>query len=108
MPKITKQDIYDILEDYKLDYEPPDYNFYSKNRLRDISNIRWAVDELEHYIFRNWGKEAPIDACNSFIVDMNYFMHKYPKTQKEFFTAISVAEDIRDVFICSFTKGEHL
>ena len=104
---MKKQEIYDIMEEYKLDYTLPEYNFRSQKRIEEISNARWAIDELENYIFGNWEKQNPIDCCNTFIVDMTYYMHRYPKTRQQFFMAIDIAEDVRDIFICAM-KGDCL
>lgn len=95
--------VMDIFLDYSADVNEPISLTRDREQFEKVSAIFWALDELYDYILKNG---APIEATGQFIRKMTAYMHKYPKTQARYMTAVDVAEDIRDIFRAAFTKGE--
>lgn len=95
--------VMDIFLDYNADVNEPIYLTRDRGRFEKVSTIYWALDELYDYILIIGD---PLEATTRFIKKMTEYMHKYPKTQARYMTAVDVAEDIRDIFRAACTKGE--
>lgn len=101
-----------IIEDYRLDLpylEPVFYvnMFRSKERLEKASYCNWALDELVAYVKKHPYKDR-LAVVVDFACRMRSFMQKYPRTQRMFFIAADVADDIADILRCSFNSRNEL
>lgn len=101
-----------IINDYRLDLpyvEPVFYvnTFRSKERLEDASYCNWALDELVAYVKKHPYKDR-FSAVDEFARKMRNYMRKYRRTQRMFFVAADVADDIADILRYSYTAKTKL
>ena len=86
-----------IFSDYVMDMQlPKDIPKY-KNRFKNISCSKWAVNELLTYIIRK-KDQSPIKSIEEFVNMMEVFSKYSDKDGAMFSIAKHVAEDILDIF----------
>ena len=93
-----------IIEDYRLDCQFPQRLFRNEECCEKASWCCWALDELAAYVHMRQKRGMDIlRAVNNFSRLMRRYMRLYPRTQRMFFTAADVSDDIADILRCSFT-----
>lgn len=91
-----------IIEDYRLDCHFPKRIFRNEERCENVSWCFWALDEIMIYIGENTGRDI-LESVSDFARLMRRYMRAYPRTQRMFFVAADVADDIMDILRCSYT-----
>ena len=92
-----------IVEDYRLDWQFPARLFRNEERCEKASWCSWALDELTAYVAQYPGQDT-LEAVTDFARWMREYMRRYPRTQRMFFIAADVADDIADILRCSLNR----
>lgn len=103
---MDEEEFRQTIEDYRLDCQFPQRLFRNEERCEKASWSNWALDELTAYVHakQRCGKDI-LRAVTDFSRLMRKYMRYYPRTQRMFFIAADVADDIADILRCSFVSS---
>jgi hypothetical protein len=93
-----------LCDTYEFDLCAPKSTFPITD-FKDISYLRWAIDELEEYILCRLypgiddSIEGFIDIVTEFIEEMNTYSKLNPRTSKMFSIARDMATDIQELLV---------